>query len=679
MSGKNIRSPNTHDSIENLREEIEETYRGMLEVFYELDETYRGVIELATNLESDEQKIKMLTKGAGLGLWDWNPVNDDFNVTDEWIEIVGVSNEDLKGDISDWDNLIHPDDLANVRQARRIFLKGEKMFFHSEHRLKVGNDSWKWFLSNGRAIKTTIDGKPELVAGSVIDIDNRKRTEERIFHTNESLEKRISERTDEIERTNVKLMEEIREHQYTVQALRQARKSADAANKAKSVFLANMSHELRTPLHAILGFSQLMQKDSSLSNAQAKNLEIINNSGIYLQGLINDVLEVSKIEAGHISLNPVVFDFQEMLQDIESLFQVRVAEKALYFRITEIDKVPGYLFGDEGKLRQVLINLLGNAIKFTDIGGIDLEVSYDRSQKQPLRFLIKDTGVGIEPKDIKKLFLPFEQGMAGVSKGGSGLGLVISREYIDLMKGGLSINSEPGKGSEFSFTCQFEEELSSIYRKEEKQIITGLKNGSNSKLVLVVEDNDLNRSLLVQLLESMGFKTKEAKNGKFAVVVFTQEAPYIVLMDMRMPEMDGKTAMNHIRKLDAGKSVPIIFLTASIMDKQKDEILSSGADGLLFKPFRETELAEILKEKAGVAFTYEIEDKSLNTDDELALDLSKLSGKTRSNLHEAATKGNIIELRNMVEKIKVADPVVGNGIGDLVNEYNYKKLLKLLE
>lgn len=692
---------NSDGKISRLREEIEENYRGMLEVFYtlgesgqmddvhvlkeeiknltlELDETYRGVIELATNLESDENKIKMLTKGAGLGMWDWQPASDIFNVTDEWLDVAGVDRKSLKGNISDWDNLIHKDDLASVRRARTVFLKGEKMFFHSEHRLNVNNGTWKWFLSNGRALKNSADGRPTMIAGSILDIDNRKRTEDRIQRTNAKLEQNITERTDEVERTNYKLMEEIREHQYAVQALRQSRAAAEAANKAKSIFLANMNHELRTPLHAILGFSQLMQRDPTLSKSQESNLEIINSSGIYLQGLINDVLEVSKIEAGRVSLSPVVFDIREMFQDIESLFEIRLNEKSLYFRTVIEDGLPRYMRGDEGKLRQALINLIGNAIKFTDEGGVELTVKYCATKEPELTVEVKDTGAGISAEELKSLFQPFEQGISGISKGGSGLGLVISREYMELMQGELSVKSELGTGSRFTITCHLDEaESSAIQSLESKKRIIGLKGGFNSKTALVVEDNEINRRLLTQTLVTMGFKTSEAENGKVALEEFSHETPDVVLMDMRMPEMDGKTTIQHIRKMDSGKNIPIIIVTANIAEEKKDELLECGANDLLYKPFRESDLADVLKNSANVEFLYE-ENELIDGDEGASEDIGKLPENIREELYQATTNGNIVELRNIVDKFENIEPGAAIVVRKLVNSYNYGRLLDLV-
>lgn len=290
------KNQSSQELLEKLQSEINETYRGVLELVNdagdsdnleqalalkdevnklttELDETYRGVIELATSLENSEQKADMMFHGAELGLWEWQTESGEFSVNLELRAIVGIEEQHIIESVENYDQLIHQDDLPNVRRARTLFLNGKRNIFHIEHRLKSDTNGWVWVLCNGRAVNHSDEGKPLNVKGSMLNIDARKRMEKKQKDLNLHLEQQITERTLEIERTNNKLLEEIRGHQETVRALMQAREAADTANKAKSSFIANMSHELRTPLNAILGYAQLMANDKTLNTVQSEQID----------------------------------------------------------------------------------------------------------------------------------------------------------------------------------------------------------------------------------------------------------------------------------------------------------------------------------------------------------------------------------------------------------------------
>src|SRR6476661_1423531 len=333
--------------------------------------------------------------------------------------------------------------------------------------------------------------------------------------------------------------------------------SLQQANRAKSVFLANMSHEIRTPMNAILGFSQLMLRDQDLTPRQCQYLGTINRSGEHLLALINDILEMSKIEAGRTTLNPSTFDLPVLLKDLEMMFRVRTDEKKLSFSVESIGAVPQYIVTDINKMRQVFINVLGNAVKFTEQGGIGLRVRADRGGATGpcLRVEVEDTGPGISPDDHDKLFRHFEQTKTGQQAGtGTGLGLAISREFVRLMGGDITFSSQVGRGSVFTIHIPLKEgDARAVQAKDAPRHVTALKPGQGPCRVLVADDIEDNRQLLAQLLTPIGFEICLATNGAEAVQEFERWRPHLVLMDFRMPVMDGHEAIRRIRAMAGGK------------------------------------------------------------------------------------------------------------------------------
>src|SRR6476646_10038534 len=361
--------------------------------------------------------------------------------------------------------------------------------------------------------------------------------------------------------------------------------SLQQANRAKSVFLANMSHEIRTPMNAILGFSQLMLRDQDLTPQQCQYLGTINRSGEHLLALINDVLEMSKIEAGRTTLNTSTFDLTELLKDLEMMFRVRTNEKKLSFSVEMIGNVPRYIVSDINKLRQVFINILGNAVKFTEQGGIGVRVRTDRecATGPLLRVEIEDTGPGLSPEDQEKLFRHFEQTKTGQQTGtGTGLGLAISREFVCLMGGTITVHSQVGKGSIFEIQLPLKEgEAQAIQAKDNSLHVLRLQPNQPPCRVLIADDIEDNRQLLAQLLGPVGFEIRLATNGAEAVHEFEQWRPHLILMDFRMPVMDGHEAIRRIRAMPDGKKPRIIAVTASAMDENRQELLEIGADDFI--------------------------------------------------------------------------------------------------
>ena len=364
-----------------------------------------------------------------------------------------------------------------------------------------------------------------------------------------------------------------------------AKEQAEAANRAKSEFLANMSHELRTPLNAILGFTQLMDRDPNLTAGQQENLGIINRSGEHLLALINDVLEMSKIEAGRVTLQEKSFDLYHLLDSLEEMFGLRAKDRGLALSFERAENVPQYVRTDEGKLRQVLSNLLGNAVKFTQEGGITLRVGSGEygvrtstllaTSYSILHFEVQDTGPGIAPEELATVFDPFVQATSGQrSQEGTGLGLSISRQFVRLMGGDLTVSSELGQGSLFKFDVQVGlADAAKVQAARPTRRVLGLEPNQAIYRLLVAEDKETNRQLLVKLLKSLGFEVQEAVNGQEAIEVWERWEPHLIWMDMRMPVMDGHRATRWIKATPKGQATVIIALTATAFEEDREKIL----------------------------------------------------------------------------------------------------------
>jgi signal transduction histidine kinase/CheY-like chemotaxis protein len=410
--------------------------------------------------------------------------------------------------------------------------------------------------------------------------------------------------------------------QHQAAELQRAKETADAANEAKSTFLASISHELRTPLNAILGFTQLLLHEAPLRSEQQDYLEIINRSGEHLLTLINDVLEMTKIEAGRITLNENNFDFYEFLSSLEEMLQLKARSKGLQLVFERTPNVPQYIRADESKLRQVLINLLGNAIKFTQFGSVSLRVRFapirtfrasDTDTPITLEFEVEDTGPGIATSELEKLFEAFVQSETGRnSQEGTGLGLPISRQFVRLMKGDITVTSTLGQGAIFRFeiACR-PTEADSVPPQPVKQRILGLEPDQPSYRVLVAEDKRENRQLLVKLMTEVGFEVWEVENGAEAVRTWATWRPDLIWMDMQMPVMDGFEATLQIRVREQEQAsessvIPtkIIALTAHAFEENREQVLASGCDDYVSKPFRAEILFAKMAYHLGVRYLY---------------------------------------------------------------------------
>lgn len=508
---------------------------------------------------------------------------------------------------------------------------------------------------------------------------------------NHLLESKVQQRTQELLDKNA--------------ALEQARIDADAANEAKSLFLASMSHELRTPLTAILGFSELMVADPETPPNHHESLNIINRSGEHLLALINEILEMSKIEAGKITLNLENFDLYSLLDHVRAMLHQRANAKGLPLEIDRDPTLPQFVHTDEKRLRQVLINLLGNAIKFTEHGRVTLKVSTIGSPDPTTATLyvaVEDTGAGIAAHELEKLFQPFVQTATGrKARQGTGLGLSISRRIVQLLGGDITVASEVGVGSCFQFWLPIQlSPASETPAPDRPKTAIAIAPGEPLYRILLVDDVPENCQLLRQLLQPLGFEVQEADSGAAAIDLWETWRPDLIFMDIKMPEMDGCEATRQIRcreqapsfqSLDAAISTPIVALTADAFGQEHQEMLAAGCDDFLYKPFVAQDLLEKIAQWLGLSYIY-AEPKGNNPEDLIlslnpeavlpGLHTSAFAGMSADwvgQLHQAIIQADDQQVLKLTKALPVEQAEIKSAIADLVYDFRFDVLAKLTE
>ncbi|MBF0379712.1 MAG: response regulator [Magnetococcales bacterium] len=486
-----------------------------------------------------------------------------------------------------------------------------------------------------------------------------------------------------------RLMEEIT---ASYEIIRKEKYAAESANRAKSTFLANMSHELRTPLNAILGFSELMTRDTEATPSQLENLRIINKSGEHLLGMISDVLDLSKIEAGRIEITMEAFDLFRFMNDIHEMILIQAKKKNISFDLEFAQNVERFVKTDVNKLRQILINLLGNAIKFTEEGGVTLRVktinSGENNIQCHLQVVVEDTGDGISAEQVKTIFTPFVQAdHARDDIVGTGLGLSISSNFAEKLGGKISVESELGKGSVFILDIPVElvSQDNLVIEETQKKQITKLASNQPEYRISIAEDYPHNRVLLRDLLTHVGFTVKDVENGEDCISLFKTWNPHFIWMDLGMPIVDGLEATRQIRDLPGGDEVKIVALTASsVFNDQRSNVIAQGCDDMLYKPYKSQQILEAMAKHLGVKFEYgeevAISDGGNKQQPELqAQTILNLPSELREDLYKGAISLNIERSLQAISQIGELDLELGNSLKKMVDNMEFEALLELLE
>ncbi|HEY9615438.1 MAG TPA: ATP-binding protein, partial [Microcoleaceae cyanobacterium] len=500
--------------------------------------------------------------------------------------------------------------------------------------------------------------------------------------------------------------QDISDRKQKEMALRQAMEAAEAANLAKSTFLANMSHELRTPLNVILGFAQVMTHDPALTPNQQVDLQTIRRSGDHLLSLINDVLDLSKIEAGHYVIEAAGFDLIALLHSLRTMLAERASSKRLHLYFDISPEVPQFVVADVQKLRQILLNLLSNAIKFTNQGRVVLTVRQsEASQQKPqttlscssastvLVFAVEDTGCGIAPEEISTIFDAFVQAQAGQrSQSGTGLGLTISRKLLELMGGEISVHSTLGQGSTFSFTLPlYPTNGVNVPPEQSDRLVIGLVPGQSHRRILVVDDQAENRSLLVRLLTQLGVEVREASNGQDAIQIWQQWQPDLTWMDIRMPGMDGYEATKQIRAMEQGQASIIIALTAQASQSDRTLALAAGCNDYISKPFQEATLFLKMAEYLGLEYLYAEPESSsesslvtlptTQTTTAMTIDLIQLTALPNhwlDRLEDAAICGYDHVINELTAQLPSELTPLADYLRELARQYRFEDILQWL-
>ncbi|MEG4110146.1 PAS domain-containing protein, partial [Microcoleus sp. S13_C5] len=624
-------------------------------------------------LQQSNERFQLAASAVKGFIYDWDFQQNTVLRTQGLFDAVGYHPEEAEAKFEWWNEHIHPEDLPNVsQQLAEAFSNPTQIYYAIEYRLRHRGGHYV-YLSDYGTIARDANGQAIRAVGHAIDVSERRKAEA---------------------------------------ALQKALQAAQAASIAKSRFLSNMSHELRTPLNAILGFSQVMVRSSSLSAEQKDQLKIINRSGEHLLNLINDILSMAKIEAGQTKLNENRFDLYQLLDDLEQMLKLKAISKGLQLTFERASNVPHYVQTDENKLRQVLINLLGNAIKFTASGHVALRVKkgwisekadlQNLSSKTYLLFEIEDTGPGIAPNEIKTLFDPFVQTEAGrKSMQGTGLGLTISQQFVEMMGGEIGASSQLGQGTIFTFDIV----ASEVAELDEKSLlitqeVIGLEPNQPVYRILVVEDVEENRQLLLKILEPLGLEVREAVNGQEAIALWSTWKPHLIWMDMRMPVMDGYEATREIKALEqqsavAGENInlpanssptnatKIIALTASAFEEDRAKIMTAGCDDFIHKPFRESVLFDKMAQHLGVRYLYQ-EDLSHSSPQPATPrnltpeDLNVMPSEWIAQFRQEVLCANDELILQLIDQIPESEASLAHTLTDLVNNFRLDILFDLI-
>ncbi len=505
-----------------------------------------GTFQDVTEARLAERRLADIIRGTNAGTWEWNVQTGETRFNERWAEIIGWTLEEISPTTIDtWMALAHPDDLAESEKRLAAHFSGAAPIYECEARMRHRDGRWVWVLDLGRVATRTPDGAPEWVSGTHIDITERKAQEA---------------------------------------ALVAARAAAEEASRAKSAFLANMSHEIRTPMNGVMGMAEALER--KLTDPEHRRmLGVIRESGGLLLNVIDDILDLSKIEAGRMDLEAAPFDPCDLARKVETAFALKADQKGLSLAVTCACSDGRRRLGDAHRLMQILHNLVGNAIKFTERGGIS--VAIDDAAGAPLTLTVADSGIGMTPEQVARMFDAFTQADSTVTRrfGGSGLGLAIVSKLVDLMGGAVSAESAPGQGTTVRVTLPLEEIAPEPV--EAAPAPAALAGALPSLTVLAAEDNEINRLVLSAMLAQLGQTATLTEDGAEALAAFEAGAFDLLLFDVSMPVMDGVEAIRRVRAFEAARGrarTPAVAVTANAMTHQVESFLAAGFDAHVAKP-----------------------------------------------------------------------------------------------
>lgn len=626
--------------LETSNLQLKETTKAFEQMNFALMNEINDRTKAEHELKESEEKLLIIMQTMDEGVTVYTDQEIKF-VNSAFCKLLGYSEDELIGKNTEAISakIIHPEDLKKVNGAASDCLTAD-VTERMEYRYVNVNGDIVWVSGIPAIIPW---GNEKAIIATVVDITR---------------------------------------HKMAQKELEDAKNTAETANKAKSTFLANMSHEIRTPMNAVLGYSQILQRDQTLSETQRQYINSINKSGEHLLTLINDVLDMSKIEAGRIQLVPVSFGFKTLIDDINELFSLKVSEKNLRLHSVISDTIPDYIIADEGRIRQVMINLVGNAIKFSNEGTIQINIE----QKNPnlIQIAVVDEGMGIPDEMLERIFEPFEQTESGINTaGGTGLGLSISKKIAELMGGDLTVESKLNQGSTFTFSFSFQESTATASPKSIEDHVVSLTSAFASTKLLVVDDKAFNREIIGAMLNPLGFSIRYAINGKEALEIFQEWNPRIIIMDIVMPVMDGREATRRIRSLDIGKEVVIIAVTASALDEERAEILQLGVNDFVRKPFKMNELLASIKSHAQLDYIYA---KTANDSATAALDkqqtiqeLRKMDAIWLKNLYRAANLGDMDGIQKLIATNETLQPYLASQLHSLSEAFEFEEIIDMID
>ena len=622
------------DAFNHMAARVESSFQELVREVETRKKRERELEASESRLRVSEDRVRLAVQAAAVGIWDWD-VHRDVLIWDESMcRLYGIEMAEFDGTTQVWERRIIPEDAERAMADVDAAFQGEREF-SSEFRICRPDGSMRVIRGRGDVFRDA-SGAVSRMIGINWDVTEQRETEQELRRHRDHLEELIRERTDQ---------------------LTSAKEQADAANRAKSAFLANMSHEIRTPMNAILGFGQLMRRDSQLAARDRERVGKILASGEHLLELVNNVLDMSKIEAGRMELRCAPFDLHEAIRDVDAMIRVRAENKALRLEIAGVSSLPRYVRSDVAKFRQMLLNLLGNAVKFTSAGQVSLRVESCASARGAfLTLTVADTGMGIAADELHRVFEPFGQTESGIaSRSGTGLGMPITRDFARMLGGDLSVTSVPGQGTTFVLTLDLELAAFSelVHRSSSRAGPVRLTPGKPAPKILVVDDEEDNRVVLAELLSGAGLTVITAVDGLDALDRFDADRPDFVFMDVKMPRMDGIEAIRRMRQRPNGATVPIVALSASVYEQESGLVLGQGASGFIAKPFHEERIWEVLGGELGLPFAALAGDgeTAAGSSEPSDADVAALGAESLSALRAALENGDIDQAGELLSSL----------------------------